>query len=875
MSEGFYELIPKKKTVNAMLHRYHDRCLVFRHSHIAITDYKPGDNKEFEKCLSVWDEMAWKPRQVAGYYVKELKELRLPRGFDLELLSRHFKGYRVLVDNADAINADKIDVDLTTAPRDDTQRMIITFLCNQGEFKKNSRYTSHMIDAMTAAGKACPDDTPIPTPDGWRKLGDLQVGDYVFNADGEPVKVIGIYPQNGERETYRITFKDGRTADCSPDHLWTVKVLGCKHLKTLTTAEMLKSHEHVFTTKDGIVHHEHPYAVPLCGPIQYPHKDVPVDPWVLGALIGNGCLSEKALTLSSGNLWVPKEMARRIGYPATMRQYGNYSYHFVKDTTRDSDGSYRRWYVQTKEFLGDIPDLIGSKSGDKCIPDIYKYNSVDVRYAILQGLMDTDGHITKDRFEVSYTTTSPRLKDDIVEIVRSLGYRAHVTNDGRDKYRSGICYSIYIACPNNDKCKLFLANEAKLRLAKKAKKYDRIKRHTDNYLKIINIERVEDTHQRCIKVDDPRHLYVTENYVVTHNTYCSIASSCFMQARTIVISPIAKLLKQWKESYLAFTSLKEEDILIVQGSKMCQKILNGEYEDVKIFIFSLDTIISFVKSYGNLACIDMFEQTKAYLKIFDECHLDMKGINEIEALCNTKHTIYASASPGRTGDKENWIFKCLYRHVPRFGSKFTTQDEKYLDIMIVPYRWTPTMAQSKRIINQRTKWLNSNLYEKELFLDKEHNDDFFNKLETMLKWSHKIVKPENKILIMCGTVEGTKTMLEVAEKVFPGECVRYYGGMKEKDKEEALKHRVICATGQSLGTGADIKGIQHVYNVSTYSTWITANQKPGRARKLSDGTQVFYIELVNFGYMKTVRQYEKRRPELMKKTRTGQLMVIQ
>lgn len=185
------------------------------------------------------------------------------------------------------------------------------------------------------------------------------------------------------------------------------------------------------------------------------------------------------------------------------------------------------------------------------------------------------------------------------------------------------------------------------------------------------------------------------------------------------------------------------------------------------------------------------------------------------------------------------------------------------------------MAQSKRIINQRTKWLNSNLYEKELFLDKEHNDDFFNKLETMLKWSHKIVKPENKILIMCGTVEGTKTMLEVAEKVFPGECVRYYGGMKEKDKEEALKHRVICATGQSLGTGADIKGIQHVYNVSTYSTWITANQKPGRARKLSDGTQVFYIELVNFGYMKTVRQYEKRRPELMKKTRTGQLMVIQ
>ena len=99
--------------------------------------------------------------------------------------------------------------------------------------------------------------------------------------------------------------------------------------------------------------------------------------------------------------------------------------------------------------------------------------------------------------------------------------------------------------------------------------------------------------------------------------------------------------------------------------------------------------------------------------------------------------------------------------------------------------------------------------------------------------------------------------------------------MSKADKAEALKKRVICATVKSLGTGADIQGIQHVHNITTYSNWIGANQTPGRARKLPDGTQVVYIEYVNAGFIKTLRQYEKRRPELIKKARTGKIITIQ
>jgi len=639
-----------------------------------------GDNWEFEKCLSVWDEMAWKYKRMAGYYVPELHEFRLPRGFDLELLAQHFKGYRVLVDNDDAINADKVEMKLLVPPKDDAQRMIITFLCNQGEFKKNSRYSSHMIDLQTGGGKALTNDTLVPTPTGWKRTGDLEAGDLVFTPDGRAVPILAVYPQEISR-SYTIGLSNGKSIDCSMDHMWKAKVDG--EWKLLTTMSI-------------------------------------------------------ALELIDGKtVYIPH----------------------VDDKVRRS-----------------ILKTIGL--------------------------------------------------DESAQVSSVLGCENVTNGDTSDPY-------------------------------------------------VMSIRQNDLDSQTCIAIDDPNHLFIAGDFIVTHNTYCSVAGSCFMQARTIVIAPIGKLLEQWKTSYINFTNLKPDEVLIVQGSKICKKILDGEYPDVKVFIFSLDTIISFADRYGNMECIEMFEKTRAYLKIFDECHLDMKGINTIEALCNTKHTIYASASPGRSQKKENWIFRNLYRHVPRFGSKFTTQDEKYLDIMIVPYRWTPTAAQSNRMINKRTKWLNSNLYEKELFLAKGQNDDFFGKLETMLRWSKKIVKPENKILIMCGTVEGTQTILDLAETIFPGECSRYYGGMKDADKKAALEKRVICATGQSLGTGADIAGIQHVYNVSTYSNWINANQKPGRARALKDGTQVIYIELVNFGYMKTVRQYEKRRPELIKKTRSGQLMLIQ
>lgn len=659
MNSEFFELRPKKYTTKLQLYKRHDKAIVFRHGHIAITDYHMGDNPEFEKALSVWNETRWRYELKGGYYVAQLHEFRVNRGYEPAMLGKFFPGYTVVVEN-DAYPADKVKIDLLCPPRDDFQRVALTFMCCQGDYTNNARYTQQLIDAETGDGKSQPDDTMIPTPTGLRRLDSLRVGDYVYNRLGKPVKILNIYPQDGLQDTYRVTLADGRSTRCNGEHLWTVQELTDKKLKL-------------------------PSAIPL------------------------------------------SVIMERMGHGST----------YIIPCCFEPDNTYH-------------------------------------------------------------------------------GATA-----------------------------------------------------------ITSIEQVDPSYQRCVLIDDPEHIYLTENYIPTHNTYLGTATPCFMSARSVIIVPFSKLLEQWKNSFLTFTSLKEDEILIVQGSSICKKIIDGEYPDVKVFIFLVDTIDAFHKKHGDLETIELLRATNAYIKIVDEIHRDMKIISMIEALSNFHMNFYMSASPGRTQKKENWIFKTCFKNLPKFGSGFKVKEERHLNIIVKRYRFTPTPAQIKRMVHPQKKWLNSKSYERELIhAPDEQKADFINSLKAMLKWSKGLLKKGNKILILSDTVEGTEFTNNIANEIFPNQTARYYGAMKDADKKKALEATVICATVLSLGTGADIPGIQHVYNITTYSSQISAIQTAGRARKLKDGTMVFYIELVNMSYLKTFRQYEARKPNLIKKSKTGKIMLI-
>ena len=356
-------------------------------------------------------------------------------------------------------------------------------------------------------------------------------------------------------------------------------------------------------------------------------------------------------------------------------------------------------------------------------------------------------------------------------------------------------------------------------------------------------------------------------------SYCGIASIVYWSHKAVIFVPFSKLLNQWKDSILQFTSIKEKEIMCVQGGSACQKIIDGKCKDIKVFIFMVDTVASYQRRYGNLATIDLLEATHAYVKIVDEVHRDMKAISMIDALSNFRLNYYMSASPGRAESKENWIFRTMFRNVPQFGSSFKTEEEKHINIMIKKYFWTPDAIQIKNMVNVRTG-LNTKAYERELINSPPtQRESFDTALEVMLKWAKGIMKPDKKAMILAQSVDTLYYIQNIAEKIFPGETGIYYGGLKPKEKDAALQKRIIIATSSTLGTGADIKGLQFNFNVSTYSNQIDAIQISGRTRKMDDA-EVVYCELVNFGYLKTARQFEKRKPYLLKRAKHGKLIFV-
>ena len=265
-------------------------------------------------------------------------------------------------------------------------------------------------------GRAHPTDTPVLTPDGFRPIGSLVIGDLVIGSDGEPTPVIGVYPQ-GEKDIYRVTAQDGASTLCSGDHLWAVATRDDrrrgKPLRVLTTREMLGNLR---------ANHYHRYELPLhSAPVCFPYREVPMDPYALGLLLGDGCLTGST-TPEFATTDVELAWELQVRLPGIQVRPRGQSHYMLSQLTSpwQSTVLVENPVTGVARRLG----LHGTRSTTKFVPDLFLYNSANVRLALLQGLLDADGGPVAQRgrtCRVQYTTTSPRLRDDVIFLVRSLG----------------------------------------------------------------------------------------------------------------------------------------------------------------------------------------------------------------------------------------------------------------------------------------------------------------------------------------------------------------------------------------------------------------------------------------------------------------------
>jgi phosphate starvation-inducible PhoH-like protein len=360
-------------------------------------------------------------------------------------------------------------------------------------------------------GRAQPLDRQVLTPDGFRPIGGLRVGDLVIGSNGLPTPVLGVYPQ-GRREVFRVRAQDGASTLCCGEHLWAVATRDDrrrgKPLRVLKTREMLEQLKAA---------HYHRFELPLISqPVAFPSGEVPLDPYALGLLLGDGSLSTKTAWFTTTDPELIVALEQSID-GVELRQRGEFAYYF-----RHPAGGPRLKVAHPVTVALRELELAGTRSATKFVPEPYLYNSTSVRLAVLQGLLDTDGGPVTQRgrtCRVQYTTTSPRLRDGVVFLVRALGGvaywrvrpaagRAPGHANGRDVHHRQDAYILDIRLP---------AGIEPFRLTRKRELYNssgggRPMRFIDS------IEPAGEADTLCIQVAAADSLYVTDDFLVTHNT---------------------------------------------------------------------------------------------------------------------------------------------------------------------------------------------------------------------------------------------------------------------------------------------------------------------------------------------------------------------
>ncbi|MBC5766161.1 replicative DNA helicase [Ramlibacter albus] len=366
-----------------------------------------------------------------------------------------------------------------------------------------------ILAARPSMGKAQPLDAKVRTLTGWKQMGELEVGDALASVDGRPSMVTGVFPQ-GVKQVYRVTFSDGRSAECCAEHLWQVN---CRHWdspRTVDTTELTRllsrkryQNRLWIERASGDFGHQEP---------------LPIDPWVLGALLGDGCLTGSGSVLfSSASDETLEQMSARIDDDMELVHSQAYDWRIVRRDRARVKGLQGTQPNPLRVAL-DALQLSGLPSDRKFIPRLYLEAGKEARLDVLRGLLDTDGWVEKWG-TVRLSTASAQMAQDVAELVRSLGGWCSITaKQPRFTNVAGIkvpglpAYVCHISHPEPRSLFLLAAKQARAPAT-----WQRQKR-----LNVMSVQPTRQAECQCISVSHPSKLYITDGDVVTHNTSLAI-----------------------------------------------------------------------------------------------------------------------------------------------------------------------------------------------------------------------------------------------------------------------------------------------------------------------------------------------------------------
>lgn len=372
-------------------------------------------------------------------------------------------------------------------------------------------------------GKALYLGMEIPTPSGWTTMADLRVGDTVFDERGEPCTVTFATEIMHGRPCFDVVFDDGTVIVADAEHQWLTwtkaarksagrRMVGesPRHSRPQSTPRSFPSVVTTAQIKATLRYsvREINHSIPTCGPVACPVADLPVEPYVLGAWLGDG--DSKAAVLTSADPEVLHEI-ERLGYHvgtgkvdprSRAMRYSLGAAPYSRDPLTGRMQANGSLHSTLREF-----GLLQNKH----IPAAYLRASVAQRTALLQGLMDTDGSVSPNG-NCEFMSTQRLISEGLLELCLSLGIKA-VIEEGRATYKGrdiGPRYRVN-----------FTPHVPVFRLPRKlARQHSgRTQRTRTHHRYIVDVRPRESLPVRCIQVDSPSHLFLcSRSFVPTHNT---------------------------------------------------------------------------------------------------------------------------------------------------------------------------------------------------------------------------------------------------------------------------------------------------------------------------------------------------------------------